>query len=234
MNSSSNADPRELQKFAAMASDWWDPKGPSGTLHDINACRLDFITHRHALHGTRILDVGCGGGILSEALARKGALVTGLDASPEVIAVARKHAELSGLSITYETQTAETFAARGDKTFDCIVCMELLEHVPDPEILLKALRDLARPGTDLFLSTLNRTPQAYLHAILGAEYVLRLLPVGTHDYRHFISPAELAAWLRGSDFQVQEICGMQYNPITRRACLIPMPKVNYLVHARRG
>lgn len=233
MNVAENSDPSELSKFGALAASWWDPTGPSRTLHDINACRLDFIRTRCTLAGARVLDVGCGGGLLTEALAGLASSVTGIDAAPEVIAVARQHAETGGLRIDYQVTTAEALAELVPSSFDCVVAMELLEHVPDPATLIAGLHALVRPGGDLFLSTLNRTPLAYAQAVLGAEYVLRLLPIGTHDYRQFIKPAEMAAALRAADFNLCEIRGMRYNPLTRRAQLCARPQVNYLVHARR-
>ena len=233
MNPSLNVDYNELKKFGALAATWWDPAGPSRTLHDINACRLDFIATHCALTSARVLDVGCGGGILTEALARSAAAVTGIDAAPEVIAVARDHAQTNGLRIDYQITTAEALAAQSPATFDCVVAMELLEHVPAPATLILALRELVRPGGDIFLSTINRTPRAYAQAVLGAEYLLRLLPIGTHDYRQFIKPSELAAALRAAGLGLRRIHGLRYNPLTRRAHLSARPQVNYLVHARR-
>jgi 2-polyprenyl-6-hydroxyphenyl methylase/3-demethylubiquinone-9 3-methyltransferase len=233
MKSFTNVDQSELDKFGAMAATWWDRAGPSGTLHDINPCRLEFIATRCALTAASVLDVGCGGGILTEALAGAARAVTGIDAAPAVIAVAHEHAVANRLAIDYRVITAEAFATQMPGAFDCVVSMELLEHVPDPPSLISALRDLVRPGGDLFLSTLNRTPRAYAQAVLGAEYLLRLLPIGTHDYRQFLQPAELAALLRAADMRVMEIRGMRYNPVTRRAQLSATPQVNYLVHARR-
>ena len=202
-------------------------------MHEINACRLDFISTRCTLLNARVLDVGCGGGILTEALARIAPAVTGIDAAPAVIAVAREHAPVSGLRIDYQVTTAEALAVLAPASFDCVVAMELLEHVPDPAPLIAALRALVRADGDIFLSTLNRTPLAYAQAVLGAEYVLRLLPIGTHDYRKFIRPSEMAAALRAADLNLCEIRGMRYNPLTRRAQLSARPQVNYLVHARR-
>jgi 2-polyprenyl-6-hydroxyphenyl methylase / 3-demethylubiquinone-9 3-methyltransferase len=227
-----NSDAREIGKFGAMAGTWWDPQGPSRPLHEINDCRLDFIRQRMSLQGARVVDVGCGGGILSEALARHGGTVTGVDASGDVIAVAREHAVESALSIRYEVLTAETLAAHEPATYDCVVCMELLEHVPDVTSLLRALRELLKPGGDLFLSTLNRSPRAWLETVVAAEYLLKLLPKGTHDYRQFVRPHELATMLRATGLTVREIRGMRYQPWRGRAVLVPEPSVNYLVHAR--
>jgi 2-polyprenyl-6-hydroxyphenyl methylase/3-demethylubiquinone-9 3-methyltransferase len=228
-----NVDPAELARFAALAADWWDPDGPSRTLHDINGCRSAFIAARAAPAGRRVLDVGCGGGLLSEALAAQGAKVTGIDAAPPLIEAARAHAVTTGLAIEYVATTAEAHEAAVPAAYDIVVCMELLEHVPDPAALVHALGRLVRPGGDVFLSTLNRTPRAYLQAVLAAEYVLRLLPKGTHDYRQFVRPAELARYLRAAGLSVREIRGMRYAPWSRAARLEDVPGVNYLVHARR-
>ena len=227
-----NSDARELDKFGALAATWWDPQGPSRPLHEINACRLDFIRQRTVLQAARVVDVGCGGGILTEALARQAGTVAGVDASAEVIGVARAHAAESALSIRYEVLTAEALAAQEPASFDCVVCMELLEHVPDVPSLLRALKDLLKPGGDLFLSTLNRSPRAWLETVVAAEYLLKLLPRGTHDYRKFVRPRELAALLRAQGLTVREIRGMRYQPWRGRAVLVPDPSVNYLVHAR--
>lgn len=227
-----NSDAREIDKFGALAGSWWDPQGPSRPLHEINDCRLDFIRQRIPLEGARVVDVGCGGGILSEALARHGGAVTGVDASVDMIAVAREHAVTSALPIRYEVLTAEALAAREPATFGCVVCMELLEHVPDVTSLLRALGALLKPGGDLFLSTLNRSPRAWLETVVAAEYLLKLLPKGTHAYRQFVRPHELAAMLRATGLTVREIRGMRYQPWRGRAVLIPDPSVNYLVHAR--
>ena len=229
----SNVDVAEVDKFGALAEAWWALDGTSRTLHDINDCRTDFIAERGALAGATVLDIGCGGGILTEALARRGARITGIDATPAVIDVARQHAAQTGLDITYEITTAEAHATVARATYDTVVCMELIEHVPSPRSLLDAAASLVREGGDFFLSTLNRSPRAYVEAILGAEYVLRLLPIGTHDYARFITPAELASLLRASGFELLEVRGMRYNPLTRRARLVRTPRVNYLVHARR-
>lgn len=228
-----NADQAELDKFGGLAATWWEPDGPSRTLHDINPCRLSFITTRCNLTHAAVLDVGCGGGLLTEALAAHAAAVTGIDAAPEVLEVAREHAATTGRRIHYACVTAEEFAVAKPGAFDCVVSMELLEHVPDPQSLIGALRDLVKPGGDVFLSTLNRTPRAYVEAVLAAEYVLRLLPAGTHDYRQFLRPSEIALLLRKAGLTVKAIVGMRYNPFTRRATLTTSPQVNYLVHARR-
>lgn len=228
-----NLDHAEISKFKDLASTWWDESGPSRTLHDINPARLAFVRARCDLKGARLLDVGCGGGIFSEALAREGAVVTGIDAGAELIHIASEHAHDGGLAVTYRAVTAEDYAREHAGRFAIVTCMELLEHVPDPERLLAACHALLAPGGELFVSTLNRSPSAWLAAVVGAEYVARLLPRGTHDYAKFIRPAELARWLRGCGFEVREILGMRYNPLTRTATLGGAPRVNYLLHAHR-
>ncbi len=226
----SNVNPAEIAKFSALADSWWDMTGPSRTLHDINPCRVAFIAGQTALHGRHVLDVGCGGGILSEALAAAGAMVTGIDGSAACIAAAREHAALGGLSVTYDAVTIE--AHRPARPYDIATCMELLEHVPAPAQLLAACRAQLGDDGDLFVATLNRTPKAYAAAIIGAEYVLKLLPRGTHDYRSFVRPSELARWLRDAGFELVRIAGLRYNPFTHQAQLTHDVAVNYVVHAR--
>lgn len=225
-----NVDAGEIAKFSALAPGWWDVDGPSRTLHDINPTRLDFITQATALRGRRVLDVGCGGGILTEALARTGALVTGIDGSTSCIEVARAHAAQGGLDIRYVAETVE--AHRSERPYEIVTCMELLEHVPDPARLLTACRTQLGDAGEIYVGTLNRTPRAYAAAIVGAEYLLKLLPRGTHAYSSFIRPSELARWLRAAGFEVVRTSGLQYNPFTRRAQLVRDLGVNYLVHAR--
>ncbi len=225
-----NLDGAEIAKFSALAPDWWDTEGASRTLHDINPCRLGFIAAATSLSGKRVLDVGCGGGILSEALARAGAVVTGIDGSSACIDVARAHAAAGGLDLRYAAETVE--AHRAAQPYDIVTCMELLEHVPSPAQLLAACREQLTERGEIFIATLNRTPQAYAAAIVGAEYLLKLLPRGTHDYRSFIRPSELARWLRAAGFELVRTAGMRYNPFTRRAGLTRDLGVNYLVHAR--
>lgn len=227
-----NTDPAEVAKFERLAAAWWDPDGDLATLHTINPVRLAFIEDGVNLRGLRVLDVGCGGGILSEALAARGALVTGIDPGEDNIRVARDH--LAGGNVDYQACTVEEFAARGEDPFDIITCMELLEHVPQPQTLIAAMSDLIKPGGHLFLATINRNLQSYLGAVVAAEYLLGLLPRGTHDYARFIRPAELSAWLRRNGFDVLRISGMQYLPLVKRAFLTRSPAVNYLVHARRS
>jgi len=223
--------PNEIAKFNALADAWWAPHGPTHTLHDINPCRTEFIAERMTVEGALIVDIGCGGGILTESLAMRGAHMVGIDAAPDLIAAATAHAQQSKLDIRYQTTTAEQFAAQEANKYDAVVCMELLEHVASPATLLEACRRLVKPTGHLFLSTLNRTLRSYVEAILGAEYLLRLLPIGTHDYAAFVTPAELARLLRAAEFELLEVSGMRYNPLTRRAHLVDKPQVNYLIHA---
>jgi len=228
-----NVDPSEVEKFAAHADTWWDPEGPGRPLHEINDCRLGFVAERCNLGQSHVVDVGCGGGILTEALARRARHVTGIDATEALVAVARTHAAQSGLAIHYETLTAEALAVRQPASFDVVTCMELLEHVPDPARLMTGLAALLKPGGSLFLSTINRSLRAYLEVIVGAEYLLGLLPRGTHDYRQFIRPAEIARVLRATGLEVVAVMGMRYQPLRRRAVLVSSPEVNFLIHARR-
>ncbi|WP_416140672.1 bifunctional 2-polyprenyl-6-hydroxyphenol methylase/3-demethylubiquinol 3-O-methyltransferase UbiG [Halomonas sp. HK25] len=229
-----NVDPGEIAKFEALASRWWDPESEFKPLHEINPLRLDFIDARAGLAGKRVVDVGCGGGLLAEAMAHRGARVTGIDLGEAPLAVARLHAEASGVEVDYRRVSVEAMAGEMPGEFDVVTCLEMLEHVPDPASVVRACAALVRPGGQLFFSTLNRNPKAYALAILGAEYVLRLLPRGTHDYAKFIRPAELAAWCRAAGIEVQEQSGLVYNPLTRRYRLHPTDvSVNYLMHCRR-
>jgi 2-polyprenyl-6-hydroxyphenyl methylase/3-demethylubiquinone-9 3-methyltransferase len=224
-----NADPAELAKFSALAHRWWDPQGEFRPLHDINPLRLDWIAQHASLGGARVLDVGCGGGILAEAMAKRGARVTGIDLSEKALRVAQLHLLESKLEIRYEMAAAEDFAGE----FDVVTCMELLEHVPDPSRMVAACARLVRPGGQVFFSTINRNPKSYLFAVVGAEYVLGLLPKGTHDYARFIKPSELARWTRAAGLRTDELIGMTYNPITRRYRLEGDCDVNYLVRCTR-
>ncbi len=228
-----NADPQEIARFTAQADSWWDPRGPFGALHAINGLRLSFIAERTPLAGRSVLDVGCGGGILAEALARRGAAVTGIDASAAAIAAARRHAAAAGLAIDYRLATAESFAAEAAARFDAVVCMELLEHVPRPAEIVQACGRLVRPGGDLFFATINRHPQAFLFAILGAEWVLGLVARGTHRYRRFVRPAELGDFCRRAGLLPGETRGLHYNPFVRRFRAGGHTRGNYLLHARR-
>ncbi len=228
-----NANPAELEKFAKLASSWWDPNGPSRALHDLNPARLDFVRESVPLKGARVLDLGCGGGLLSEALAREGADVVGIDLASDVLAVARLHLHESGQSVDYRETSAEALAAAEPASFDAICCMEMLEHVPDPASVMRACATLLKPGGRLFASTINRTPAAFALAIVGAEYIARLLPKGTHDYSQFIRPSELAAWLRAAGLELRDVRGLSYDPILRRGRLTSRTSVNYLVHAQK-
>ncbi len=228
-----NADLRELEKFGDLAHRWWDPNSEFRPLHDINPCRLDWIDQRLGLSGRRVLDVGCGGGLLSEGMAARGSEVTGIDLSEKPLAVARLHLLESGHRVTYRQVAVETLAAESPGAFDAVTCLEMLEHVPDPGSVLRACAALVKPGGQVFLSTLNRNLKSYLLAILGAEYVLRLLPRGTHEYARFLKPAELARLCRDAGLEVQEIVGMTYNPLTRVAALSSDTDVNYLLRARK-
>ena len=228
-----NADPIELKKFGDLAHRWWDPNSEFRPLHEINPLRLDWIDQTASLDGKQVLDVGCGGGILAEGMAARGAQVTGIDLSEPALAVARLHLFESGHQVDYRHISAENMAAAHPASFDIVTCMEMLEHVPDPASIVLACARLARPGGHIFFSTLNRNPKAYLFAILGAEYLLRLLPRGTHDYAKFIRPSELARHCRDARLDVREYMGLEYNPITRAYSLGRNIDVNYMIHTRR-
>ena len=226
-----NASEAELKKFGALANRWWDPMGPQRALHEFNPARLSYIAERTRLRGARVLDVGCGAGLLSEALAREGAHVSALDLAPELVDVAKLHLLESGLTIDYRLQSVESLADELPTSFDAISCMEMLEHVPDPSSVLAACARLLKPGGRIFLSTLNRTPAAFALAIVGAEYVARLLPKGTHQYESFIKPSELAAWLREAGLQLEDVSGLAYDPVRRKAWVNRRTDVNYLACA---
>lgn len=229
-----NRDAEALKLFSRLAPRWWDPEGDSKTLHDINPARLGFIKQHAKLQGAMVLDVGCGGGILSESLAANGASVTGIDLSEEVLDVARLHLHESGLTVDYRNISAEDLALQAPAQFDAVVCMEMLEHVPDPKAVLQACATLLKPQGKLFLSTLNRNFKSFALGIVAAEYVLGLVPKGTHQYAQFIRPSELAAWLRGvGDFEIAQIKGMTYNPVLRRAYLSDNIDINYLLVAEK-
>lgn len=224
-----NADPQELQKFSDLAHRWWDPSSEFRPLHEINPLRLEWIAARAPLAGKKVLDVGCGGGILAEAMARKGADVTGIDLSEKALKVADLHSLESGVQVHYELISAETLAERSPGTYDVVTCMEMLEHVPDPGAVVKACATLVKPGGKLFFSTINRNLKAYLFAVIGAEYILGLLPKGTHDYAKFITPGELAQHARNAGLEVDALKGMTYNPITKVYSLNGNTDVNYLI-----
>ena len=230
-HASSNFDQAELDKFAALANRWWDADGPQKPLHALNPVRLKYVADRVPLRGARVLDIGCGGGLLSEALAQAGADVTAIDLAPELVKVARLHALESGAKVDYRVQAAEDLAAEQPGSFDVVTCMEMLEHVPDPGAIIEACKRLLKPGGHLFLSTINRTAAAFAVAIVGAEYVARLLPKGTHHYQEFIKPAELARWLREADMQLVDVSGMAYEPWRNHARLSSRTDINYLAYA---
>jgi len=229
-----NADPAELDKFSKLAHRWWDPAGEFRPLHEINPLRLDWIAQHTALEGASVLDVGCGGGILAEAMARRGAKVTGIDLSEKALRVAQLHVLESHLSVEYLSTSAEDLAASRPGSFDAVTCMELLEHVPEPAAMVAACARLVRPCGQVFFSTINRNPKSYLFAVIGAEYVLKLLPKGTHDYLRFIKPSELSRWSREAGLRTDELIGMSYNPITRRYSLGRNCDVNYLLRTTRN
>jgi 2-polyprenyl-6-hydroxyphenyl methylase/3-demethylubiquinone-9 3-methyltransferase len=231
--SMTNVNPAETAKFDRLASRWWDPDGESRPLHDLNPVRLGYIAERVSLKSVRALDVGCGGGLLSEALARAGAQVTAIDLAPAVLDVARLHLHESGLAVDYREVSVEALAVEMPGTFDLVTCMEMLEHVPDPASVIRACAHLLKPGGRLFLSTLNRTPFAFGAAILGAEHLLRLLPRGTHHYAQFLKPSEIASDLRASGLVLDDLSGIAYNPLTRRASLTASVAVNYLACASK-
>ena len=228
-----NVDLVELDKFEANAARWWDADGEFKTLHDVNPPRLDYIDSRARLRGKEVVDVGCGGGLLSEAMARSGACVTGIDLGRSAIEVARLHLRESGLDVAYRRVAAEQMADERPERYDVVTCMELLEHVPDPAALVRACARLAKPGGDVFFSTINRNLKSWLLAVVGAEYALGLLPKGTHEYRKLLRPSELAAFARSGGLALQDLRGMRYNPLSRRASLARDVGVNYLAHCRK-
>jgi 2-polyprenyl-6-hydroxyphenyl methylase/3-demethylubiquinone-9 3-methyltransferase len=228
-----NADPKELAKFSELAHRWWDPAGEFRPLHQINPLRLAWIEGKAGLAGKAVLDVGCGGGILAEAMARTGARVKGIDLAERPLKVAELHRLESGVAVEYEAASAEDLATREPGRYDVVTCMEVLEHVPDPSSTVRACAALARPGGQLFFATINRNPKSYLFAIVGAEYVLGLLPKGTHDYAKLIKPSELARWCREAGLDVEGLAGMTYNPLTKVYALGRDTDVNYMLHALR-
>ena len=231
---STNVDPAEIAKFEALASRWWDPTSEFKPLHDINPLRCNFIDERARLAGKTVLDVGCGGGILSEAMTQRGASVTGIDMGAAPLAVARLHALESGVTVDYRQLPVEQLAAEQPGHYDVVTCLEMLEHVPDPAAVIKACAELAKPGAHLFFSTINRNPKSYLFAIVGAEYLLKLLPKGTHEYGKFIRPAELASWVRAAGLNLESIIGMTYNPLIKKYSLSETDvDVNYMIHTKK-
>jgi len=226
-----NVDENELAKFEALAYRWWDEESEFKPLHDINPLRLNFINKIASLKNKKALDIGCGGGILAESMVKKGAQVKGIDLGEAPLAVAKIHAKEQNLKIDYEAISAEALAVKAPESFDIVTCMELLEHVPDPAEIVNACAKLATPNGHIFFSTLNRNPKSFLFAIIGAEYILNLLPKGTHEYEKFIRPSELDNWVRASDMNTNEIIGMTYNPLDKSYKLSPDTSVNYLLHA---
>jgi 2-polyprenyl-6-hydroxyphenyl methylase/3-demethylubiquinone-9 3-methyltransferase len=233
MHASRNVDEAELAKFSALAQSWWDPAGPSKPLHELNPLRLRYLQRAVELKGAAALDVGCGGGILSEALARAGARVLGIDLSQAVLDVAELHALEGKIEVQYKSIAAEQLAMQQPAAFDLVTCMELLEHVPDPAATVAALAALVKPGGDVVVSTLNRKPLAFAVAIIGAEYITRILPRGTHEYLKFIRPSELARWGRETGLELIDLIGITYNPLTRSFRLSPNTDINYLAHFKR-
>ena len=228
-----NADPQELDKFSQLAHRWWDPQSEFRPLHEINPLRLAWIDRHAGLAGKKALDIGCGGGILSESLAQCGASVTGIDLSEKALGVAKLHLLESGRTVDYRLISAEELAQQMPGAFDVVTCMEMLEHVPDPASTIAACAALVKPGGHVFFSTLNRNPKSYLLAVVGAEYILGLLPKGTHDYARFIKPSELSRWAKSAGLGPDELIGMAYNPLSRKYRLCSNTDVNYLMHTTR-
>lgn len=228
-----NIDDNEVNKFNDLAHAWWDTEGELKTLHDINPLRLKYIKEHCSLENKSVLDVGCGGGILSEALAKSGAKVTAIDASDQSIQIANLHKAESKLEIDYHNTTAEEFAETHQNAFDTLACLEMLEHVPNPSSVIRACASMVKPGGDLFFSTLNRNPKSFLFAIVGAEYIMRMIPTGTHEYAKFIKPAELDCWAREAGLTLQHMIGLHYNPFTKNYSLQKDVSVNYMVHMKK-
>jgi 2-polyprenyl-6-hydroxyphenyl methylase/3-demethylubiquinone-9 3-methyltransferase len=226
-----NVEAAEVNKFAELAHQWWDFQGVFKPLHQLNPLRLNYIDSRANLAGKRVLDVSCGGGILSESMAQRGAQVTGIDMAEKSLQVAQLHALESGLQVEYRSVAVEALAEEQPQSFDVVTCMEMLEHVPDPASVVRACATLVKPGGHVFFSTLNRNAKAYLMAVVGAEYVLNLLPKGTHDYSKFIKPSELAAWMRQTELELQHQTGVTYHPLSKQYALIQDTSVNYMLHA---
>ena len=230
----SNFDTAELNKFSELAHKWWDKTSEFKPLHDINPLRLNYIDQAVSLSGKTVLDVGCGGGILSESMAQKGATVTGIDLGEKALKVAQLHSLESGINVDYRLIAVEELAKEVPASFDVVTCLEMLEHVPDPASVVQACAALVKPGGHVFFSTINRNPKAYLFAVVGAEYVLNMLPRGTHDYAKFIKPSELAAWVRSTDLSLKHQIGMSYNPITKHYWLDNDVSVNFMMHTVKG
>jgi 2-polyprenyl-6-hydroxyphenyl methylase / 3-demethylubiquinone-9 3-methyltransferase len=233
MQTNANVSAEEIAHFEKLAARWWDPDGESRPLHDLNPVRSAYIAGRANLRGAKVVDVGCGGGLLSEALARAGANVTAIDLGGKLIEIAKLHLFESNLQVDYRVQSSEELAAAEPVSFDVVCCMEMIEHVPDPLVLIRDLAAMLKPGGQLFLSTLNRTPAAFGAAIVGAEYLMRLLPRGTHHYAQFLKPSEVAGMLRTFGLELEDISGLAYNPITRNASLTRNTAVNYVLAARK-
>ena len=234
ISSMTNADPQELAKFSDLAHKWWDPESEFRPLHQINPLRLDWIDQHAAIKGKTVVDVGCGGGILAESMARRGANVLGIDLADKPLKVAQLHAMEAGVAnLDYRSVSAEALAAEQPAQFDVVTCMEMLEHVPDPSSVIRACADMVKPGGWVFFSTLNRNPKSFLFAIVGAEYVLKLLPKGTHEFSRFIRPAELARWIREARLDTVQFKGLEYNPLTRLYKLSGDTSVNYMVACRK-
>ena len=233
MQDGPNVDPAEIAKFDAAAPRWWDPDGEFRPLHDLNPARLDYIEARAGLAGSRVVDVGCGGGLLAEGMARRGARVLGIDLAPEALAVARLHALESGLEVEYRAVSVEALAESATGQFDLVTCLEMLEHVPDPAAVVASTARLVRPGGNVVFSTINRNARSFALAIVGAEYLMRLLPMGTHRYARLIRPSELSRWARASELELLDLAGLAYDPFSRRARVTGDVSVNYLAHFRR-
>lgn len=228
-----NVDPSEIRRFNELAGRWWDEKGEMQLLHAVNPLRLLYVDQRAPLYGKTVLDVGCGGGILTESMARMGALVTGIDAAEDLITIARTHQERLLVRTDYICTTAEAFASEHPLNFDRVTCFEMLEHVPNPQLVVRACARLAKPGSHVFFSTINRTIKAYVQAIVAGEYVFRFLPRGTHDFRKFIRHTELSAWVEENGLDILHMAGLTYNLFTQRYSLIPDINVNYILHAHK-
>ncbi len=228
-----NIDPAELAKFDSLAARWWDTEGDFRPLHQINPLRLDWIRQYVDLRDRRVVDIGCGGGILAESMAEAGANVVGIDMAEGPLAVARLHQVESGVEVEYRQSTAEELAANEAGSYDVVTCLEMLEHVPDPSAVIRSCAELLKPGGDVFFSTINRNPKSFVFAIVGAEYILKLLPKGTHEYEKFIRPSELEQWARDAGLELQASMGLHYNPLTKNYWLAPHVDGNYMMHFRR-